>query len=123
MNYFKTITKFIYLTAVLFTLSLQAQAIDYSKLLEPVEVMDSSILDSYKFMYKDSVSGDEVDPATGRLGFSVTDIAIPGNFSIAVALTRKLRTDDTDLGGPAGWTWDNPYIKGYYLKSLVENTD
>lgn len=34
--------------------------------------------------------GDGIDPHTGSISFSTTDVSIPGNFSLPVAITRKL---------------------------------
>lgn len=59
--------------------------------------------------------GDDYDPATGGITFSATDIALPGNFDIPVELRRWVPTDDYDTGGPTGWTWNIPFIRGNYL--------
>jgi YD repeat-containing protein len=59
--------------------------------------------------------GDDFNPATGTITFSATDISIPGNFAIPVELRRWVPSDDADTGGPAGWTWNIPYIRGNLL--------
>src|SRR5690606_35609774 len=47
--------------------------------------------------------------------FSTTDISIPGNFPIPVELRRWVPRDDFDTGGPPGWAWNIPFIRGNYL--------
>ena len=59
--------------------------------------------------------GDDFSPTTGTITFSATDISIPGNFAIPVELRRWVPSDDADTGGPAGWKWNIPYIRGNYL--------
>ncbi|ACR13961.1 Rhs family protein [Teredinibacter turnerae T7901] len=59
------------------------------------------------------VEGENYDYATGKISLRTTDISIPGNFDIPVELTRVLPTDETsETGGPGGWVWDIPYIRG-----------
>ncbi|MCE3262710.1 MAG: Rhs family protein, partial [Pseudoduganella sp.] len=62
-----------------------------------------------------SPMGDDFSPATGTVTFSATDISIPGNFAIPVALQRWVPSDDSDTGGPSGWKWNIPFIRGNYL--------
>ncbi|MDG6348791.1 hypothetical protein QAA18_08595 [Luteimonas sp. 8-5] len=59
--------------------------------------------------------GDDYDPVTGAVTFSTTDISIPGNFPIPVELRRWVPREDYDTGGPTGWAWNIPFIKGNYL--------
>jgi len=59
--------------------------------------------------------GDDFSPATGTVTFSATDISIPGNFSIPVELRRWVPLDDFNTGGPPGWKWNIPFIRGNYL--------
>lgn len=59
--------------------------------------------------------GDDYDPVTGAVTFTTTDISIPGNFPIPVELRRWVPRDDYDTGGPTGWAWNIPFIKGNLL--------
>lgn len=49
-----------------------------------------------------SAFGDKVDLYSGALSFSATDISIPGNSSLSVALSRKLDIHDRDKYGTGG---------------------
>lgn len=59
--------------------------------------------------------GDGYNPVTGEVTFAVTDISIPGNSPIPVELSRWIPSQDLDTGGPTGWQWNLPLIKGNYL--------
>src|SRR5690606_34257031 len=59
--------------------------------------------------------GDDYDPSTGGVTFSTTDISLPGNFDIPVELRRWVPRDDDAPGGPTGWAWNIPFIRGNYL--------
>jgi RHS repeat-associated protein len=66
-----------------------------------------------------SIFGDEVNLANGALSFSVTDISVPGNSSLPVAITRTLsvtsRPFDSDNDRPfADWELDIPRLEGVY---------
>src|SRR5688572_10062179 len=61
---------------------------------KPFRIMDPEIIDRYKSLYKDRSTGDSYDPATGAVTFAVTDISIPGNSAIPVALSRWIPSDD-----------------------------
>ena len=63
--------------------------------------------------------GDQVEFYKNTLSFSVTDISLPGNFSLPVSLTRRLSvTDRYTYDGhdePVGdWDLDIPRISGNY---------
>lgn len=62
--------------------------------------------------------GDSVDLATGALSFSVTDVSIPGNNALPVAVTRTYSAvSRNDTGGdyPFGdWEIDIPNISGLF---------
>lgn len=58
---------------------------------------------------------DSYDPATGNVTFAVTDVSLPGNSAIPVELSRWVPNDDADTGGPTGWAWNIPFIRGHYL--------
>lgn len=58
--------------------------------------------------------GDDYDPGTGQITFSALDISIPGNSAIPVELRRWVPSDDYRTGGPTGWAWNIPFIRGNY---------
>lgn len=84
--------------------------------LEPFKVIDPEIIDRYKNLYKETVSGDSYNPADGSVLFQVTDISIPGNFDLPVELTRWIPVEDMMTSDLAGWTWNIPFVRGYYVK-------
>lgn len=105
--------KRIYLFVFLILFSMCGFSQEFEK---PFRIIDQEIIDKYKNLYKDRETGDNYDPATGTVTFAVTDIAIPGNSSLPVALSRWIPSDDLKtfpLGG--GWYWDIPVIKANYM--------
>lgn len=62
--------------------------------------------------------GDKVDLYRGALSFSVTDISLPGNSSLPVALTRTMTVSNRRLypnqGMLADWELDLPHLTGVY---------
>lgn len=98
---------------VFFVASVPASA---QQFLEPFKVIDPEIIDRYKNLYKETVSGDSYNPADGSVLFQVTDISIPGNFDLPVELTRWIPVEDMMTSDLAGWTWNIPFIRGYYIK-------
>lgn len=82
---------------------------------QPFAAVDPEIVDSYKYLYKHSVTGSSYNPVMGTETFSVTDISIPGNFALPVELTRWIPSDDTYVGGPTGWSWNIPFVKAHYM--------
>lgn len=67
--------------------------------------------------------GDGYNPVTGEVTFAVTDISIPGNSAIPVELSRWIPSDDLDTGGPTGWNWNLPFVKGNYLDVMPGHND
>lgn len=63
----------------------------------------------------DDLMGDRIDPHTGSISFEQTDISIPGNFDIPVALTRRLSPgflyDDGVDAEFGDWEYVVPRIK------------
>ncbi len=67
-----------------------------------------------------SALGDTYDPASGSVGFSVTDVSLPGNFALPVAFTRTFnvgagRTFSSTTESVGGWSIDVPYIRAHYI--------
>ena len=64
------------------------------------------------------IFGDQVDLYSGALSFSVTDISVPGNSRLPVALTRTMTVSNRRLypnDGPlADWDLDLPHLSGVY---------
>lgn len=64
------------------------------------------------------IFGDEVALYSGGLSFSATDISLPGNHGLPVALTRKTsisdRNDHLNDMPFADWDIDIPKIEGVY---------
>ncbi|NNE59260.1 MAG: hypothetical protein HKN36_14225 [Hellea sp.] len=63
--------------------------------------------------------GDQIDTATGSLVFTQTDVSIPGNSDLEVAIRRKSggRTTQTEISAQFGdWQLDVPYISTNIIK-------
>ena len=63
--------------------------------------------------YDNNLMGDSVDLATGSLAFSQTDISLPGNSALEVAIRRKTSgksLQPESSGFLADWQLDIPYI-------------
>lgn len=59
--------------------------------------------------------GDSVNLYTGATSFATTDVSIPGNFAIPVALGRRFAHATDTRNRPFGdWDWDVPYISGTF---------
>ncbi|WP_164852328.1 colicin E5-related ribonuclease [Rheinheimera riviphila] len=57
--------------------------------------------------------GEQIDLSTGSLSFKQTDIQVPGNFAIPVAVTRITGTADVEYSANrllGDWSLDLPYI-------------
>src|SRR5687767_2765976 len=73
--------------------------------------------------------GDTVEYYKNTLSFSVTDISLPGNFALPVALTRKMAVTDRrtfnngdDYDHPLhDWDLDIPNISGVYAPTWADN--
>jgi RHS repeat-associated protein len=84
-----------------------------------------SVVEPKVEMDQTSVSplGDDFSPATGTITFSATDISIPGNFAIPVELRRWVPSEDFNTGGPEGWKWNIPFIRGNFLDVRKDQSD
>lgn len=75
----------------------------------------------------DNVFGDSLDLYSGVLSFTATDVSIPGNSKLPVAVTRKFTvTNRFDYGGPPGyafgdWELDIPHISGVFAPTWHDN--
>lgn len=59
----------------------------------------------------DELFGDSVNLFNGTVTFRITDISLPGNTSLPVALTRVFSTQDVSSARPAGeWELDVPHL-------------
>lgn len=70
--------------------------------------------------------GDSVDLATGGLSFSATDISIPGNSKLPLALTRSYSVTSHKIGEQddlpfADWDLDLPRISGTFAPNWPES--
>ena len=69
-------------------------------------------------MLTDGLMGDSISLYNGATEFAVTDISIPGNSALPVALARRLKIDSKrdvqGLGGFGIWDMDVPYIYGVF---------
>lgn len=62
--------------------------------------------------------GDSVNLYTGATSFATTDVSIPGNFPIPVALGRRFASASDARSRPFGdWDWDVPYISGMFSRA------
>jgi RHS repeat-associated protein len=68
--------------------------------------------------------GDSIDPNTGVVGFTHTDVNIPGNFSIPVMIQRTMSDPDNwykeslELGN---WSLAIPHVRGTYIRPTANN--
>src|SRR6185312_921082 len=70
----------------------------------------------------DDFFGDSTNLYNGQTSFEVTDVSIPGNSSLPVALSRHLAIADQremiqggdGLHGFSDWNFDVPYIEGTF---------
>ncbi|MEH6421052.1 RHS repeat protein [Pseudomonas sp. CGJS7] len=59
--------------------------------------------------------GDETDPYTGRTDFWVTDVSLPGNSALSVALVRMFKGSDDGVGNYLKWSnFEVPYLSGIF---------
>lgn len=76
--------------------------------------------------------GDTYDPASGSVGFSVTDVSLPGNSSLPVEFTRTYNAGNKrefQLGTANGnepwglgyWSVDVPYVHGIFIDGTQSN--
>lgn len=76
----------------------------------------------------DDMFGERVDLYSGALSFSATDLSIPGNNALPVAVTRKLQVHDRDNYGINGrrhafadWDIDIPNVSGVFSTTWHDN--
>jgi RHS repeat-associated protein len=65
----------------------------------------------------DNLAGESIDYFSGNVGFSVTDISIPGNFAIPVQIKRSLSRQVDAVTDFADWELEVPRITGVYGSS------
>jgi RHS repeat-associated protein len=85
---------------------------EYAKLLHETETINP--VDAGMF-------GEEVSLANGTAEFSATDLSMPGNFALPVAVGRRLAVEDRSLGylrGFGEWDLDVPYISGTVARDV-----
>lgn len=74
----------------------------------------------------DNVFGDSVDLYSGILSFTATDVSLPGNDKLPVAVTRKFTVTNRE-GYPgysnsfADWELDIPHVSGVFAPSWHDN--
>ncbi|ALN65149.1 wall associated protein [Lysobacter antibioticus] len=62
--------------------------------------------------------GDSVNLYTGATSFAATDVSLPGNSDLAVAIGRRFSAQSDARNRPfADWDWDVPYISGTFSRS------
>ena len=106
---------FFLITSGLISISFSSVA---QQFIEPFKVIDQEIVDRYKNLYRQTVSGDSYNPADGSVLYQVTDISIPGNFDLPVELIRWIPVEDLRTGGPSGWSWNIPTIRVFYMEEV-----
>ena len=65
--------------------------------------------------------GDQIDPGTGSLQFSQTDVSIPGNFNLPVAITRTLSAPDSwfrEAQQLGNWSLDIPHARSTFVSKV-----
>jgi len=82
------------------------------------KIRDDELIDRNKYLYQETIAGDLINPATGTVDFSVVDIDLPGNNERPVRLERWIPDQDLRSGGPTGWHWKLPMIRGTYLDQV-----
>lgn len=68
--------------------------------------------------------GDMIDPASGSLAFEQTDISIPGNSGLAVAVTRTLSDPDSwfrETRDFENWSLSVPHVRSSYITDKTGN--
>ena len=69
--------------------------------------------------------GDSIDPNTGTVSFTHTDVSLPGNFNIPVMIQRTMSDPDSwykeslELGN---WSLAIPHVRGTYIRPSTDNT-
>jgi RHS repeat-associated protein len=73
--------------------------------------------------HDDSLAGDHIDLDTGALSLSHTDISIPGNSALPVALTRTKSRNEPNYRWLGNWQVGVPYISRHYIAEVGANAD
>ncbi|NUO75135.1 MAG: RHS repeat protein [Lysobacter sp.] len=82
---------------------------EYDKLIKSAQTLKSE---------GPALFGDSVNLYTGATTFAITDVSIPGNFPIPVALGRRFANATDARNRPFGdWDWDLPYISGTFSRA------
>lgn len=73
-----------------------------------------------------SLFGEQVDLYSGALSFSATDVSVPGNNALPVAIGRKLSIDDREAYAGhdyafADWDLDIPNVNGVFAPTWHDN--
>ena len=83
--------------------------LEYNRLSRPSDTIGSIGSDLF---------GEQVDLYNGQTAFDVTDVTIPGNGTLPVALGRRLDVAEPDGSGVlpsfGNWEVDVPYLQAYY---------
>lgn len=96
-------------------------------LIHPAAAQDStSFEEKYKLIraqnaalpLSNNLFGDSVNLYNGRLGFVQTDVSLPGNNALPVAVGRRIMTGERLLGGHAfgQWQLDIPHMHGVFAQ-------
>lgn len=63
--------------------------------------------------------GDQIDPSTGSISFTQTDVDIPGNFNLPVRFTRRLADPESWYKEPlemGTWSVDIPHVRSSFIR-------
>ncbi|MBV1909171.1 MAG: hypothetical protein KUG78_07595, partial [Kangiellaceae bacterium] len=69
--------------------------------------------------------GDKIDPSSGSISFEQTDISIPGNSGLQVAITRTLSDPDSwfrETRDFENWSLALPHVRSTYIADSTGNT-
>jgi len=69
--------------------------------------------------------GDKIDPSSGSIAFEQTDISIPGNSSLPVAITRTLSDPDSwfrETRDFENWSLAIPHVRSTYITNSLGNS-
>jgi RHS repeat-associated protein len=73
-----------------------------------------------------SLMGDRIDPATGTVSWMHTDISLPGNFGLEVAVKRELSDTGNWTGATrelGNWSLAIPHVRSSYVTNVNGNFD
>ncbi|MCO7226578.1 RHS repeat domain-containing protein [Pleionea sp. CnH1-48] len=68
--------------------------------------------------------GDQIDPSSGSISFTQTDISIPGNSGLPVAITRTLSDPDSwfrETREFENWSLSIPHVRSTYITDKTGN--